>query len=131
MARASQIQRAEVRRLLKLPQGVFEPIDLNVWPHPEWMTRAFRNNRYTVMINDNCPTSQGNAIRAMVQRHDDLPIPNHWREMQKIKNVIFGTEALAIEYYPPESKLVDLKNIYWLWVFPDGVIPTAVLPRDQ
>ena len=101
-------------------------IDLSERAHPDWMTRAFENNRYIVMICDNCPTTKGIAIRAMVQRIDDTPIPNHWREMQKIKNQIFGNETTAIEYYPSVSTLVDKHNIYWMWIFPDGILPTPL-----
>lgn len=128
MPRHSQIQKAEIRRLLKLPAGKFESINLAEWPHPEWVTRAYRNNRYVITVDDNCPTTHGPAIRVMVQRHDDLPIKLHWREMQTIKNEIFGLETTAIEYYPAASKLIDMKNIYWFWIFPDGIIPIATRP---
>ena len=67
------------------------------------------------------------AICVRVQKHDDLPIPNHWREMMNIKNEIFGEEATAVEYYPAKSKLQDLHNIYWFYIFPDGVLPIPIL----
>jgi hypothetical protein len=113
----------EVDRLNKLPPGKFTAIDMSMHPHPKWMSRAYRNNRYTVMIDYNCNTTHGKAIKAMVQKHGDVPIPNHWSEMQAIKNEIFGPEVMAIEYYPKESELVDQHNIYWLWIFPEGIIP--------
>jgi hypothetical protein len=111
------------KRLYKLPAGEFTEIDLTKREHPRWMTRAFYNNRYVVMINDKAETDKGTAIRAMVQRHDGTPIPNHWSEMQNIKNELFGHETLAIEYYPKVSQLTDEHNIYWMWIFPEGVIP--------
>lgn len=124
MSIKSQARKSAARKLHKKPKGKLEPVDLNSRPHPYWMTRAYRNNRCTVMIDDNAKMTGGIvAIKAMVQRHDNTPIPNHWREMQAIKNEIFGDETVAIEFYPPESKLIDCKNIYWLWVFPAGVIP--------
>ena len=113
----------EANKLLKLPPGKLMPVDLVINPHPSWMTRVYRNNRYVVMIDDNAKTSKGPAIKAMVQRHDDTPIPNHWRELQNIKNEIFGPETTAIEYFPAESELVDEHNIYWFWIFPDGDLP--------
>jgi hypothetical protein len=87
------------------------------------MTRAFSNNHYVVMVNDNAQTTSGPAIRAMIQRHDDRPLPNHWADVQAIKNELFGDEATAVEYYPAESELIDDHNIYWIWVFPAGVLP--------
>ena len=111
-----------------LPAG-FNAIDLNecaISTLPPGMTRAFRNNRYTVMVFDNSPTTHGPAIRAMVQNHQDTAISFHWRELQKIKNELFGPETIAVEYYPKESELTDLHNIYWLWIYPQGVLPVPV-----
>lgn len=123
----NKIQRSAAKKLLNKPKGKLELIDFNESPAPDWMTRAYRNNRYVVMIEDDVQMTGGvTAIKAMVQRHDDKPIPNHWREMQSIKNEIFGKEAIAAEYYPPESKLTDKANIYWLWVFPNDGLPVAI-----
>lgn len=112
-----------IKKLLSLPPGKFNEIDLTIVHKPGWMSRAFQNNRYMVMICDNAKTNKGKAIKALIQRHDDMPIPNHWAEIQKIKNEIFGEETLAIEYYPKESQLIDEHNIYWIWIFPEGVLP--------
>lgn len=128
----TKAQMKEAKKLLRKPPGKFVPVDLNEYPAPSWMTRVFKNNRYVVMINDNAPMTGGiMAIRAMVQRHDDQPIPNHWREMQAIKSELFGPEVLAVEYYPPESELMDCANIYWIWIFPDDFMPRAILQRGQ
>ena len=120
-------RRLEAQKLLKKPEGQFEQIDLAMAANkPEWMTRAFKNNRYIVMVNDCAETSKGSAIRAMVQKVDDTPIVNHWSEMQRIKNELFGEESTAVEYYPKESELIDRHNIYWLWIFPEGVLPIPI-----
>ena len=112
------------RKLLKKPRGQFEPIDLIRNPAPSWMTRAYQNNRYVVMIDDNARMTGGiMAIKAMIQRHDDRPIPYHWREMQSIKNELFGSETVAIEYYPAQSRLIDKANIYWLFILPPVSLP--------
>jgi hypothetical protein len=120
MRNKQQIKAA--KKLLKKPPGKLEKITLDE-SSPHWMTRAYKNNRYVVMINDNATLPLDGfsipAIKAMVQRHDDRPIPNHWQEMQSIKNQIFGKESAAVEFYPKESKLVDKANIYWMWVLPD------------
>jgi hypothetical protein len=110
--------------LMKQKPIPFEQIDLSKCNFiPKGMTRAFKNNTYTVMIFDETSTTKGNAIKAMVQKHNNTPIFNHWSELQNIKNEIFGDETTAIEYYPPESKLVNLHNIYWLWIFPNNILP--------
>ena len=76
-----------------------------------------------VMVYDKSRVTTGFAIRVMVQKHDDTPIFNHWKEMYKIKNEIFGEETTAIEYYPAKSELIDDHNIYWMWIFEEGVLP--------
>jgi hypothetical protein len=83
-------RRLAARKEFKKPVTKFMPVDLSTSSFvPAGMTRAFKNTRYVVMIYDNCPTSKGTAIRAMIQKHDAAPITNHWSEIQKIKNEIF------------------------------------------
>lgn len=124
---SNQIARSKIAdNLLKQPEDSFIEIDLSKQNPPKWMTRAFRNNRYTVMINDHALTSKGPAIRAMVQNHSNTRILHHWSEMQRIKNEIFGPEATAVEYYPAESKLQDTHQIYWMWIFPPDVLPIPI-----
>jgi len=123
----SKAQKSAARKLLKKPKGKLLPLDLTDCSKPHWMTRAYGNNRYVVMIDDAAKMTQDvTAIKAMVQRHDDKPIPNHWREMQSIKNEIFGENTVGIEYYPATSELLDDHNIYWLWILPDGILPRYI-----
>ncbi|MCW3111313.1 MAG: hypothetical protein JWQ09_5819 [Segetibacter sp.] len=112
-------------KLFKKPAGELKPCDLSVASFiPKGMTRAFKNNRFVVMVYDNVLIDNGKlATKALIQRLDNTPIPNHWKEIQSIKNEIFGEEVTGIEYYPKQSKLMDTHNIYWLWIFPDGTIP--------
>lgn len=120
-------RRLAAKREFKKPVTKFEQVDLSDHYYlPIGITRAYRNTRYTVMVFDNTPTTKGFATKALIQKHDNLPITGHWSELQKIKNEIFGEETTAIEYYPANSRLVDEANIYWLWIFPDGIIPVQV-----
>lgn len=122
----SKVQKAVAKKLLKKPRGKLELIRGGA-RRPIWVTRAYANNRYTILIDDKAQmTHDVTAILAMVQRRDDKPIPNHWREMQAIKNELFGVEATGIEYYPAESELEDEHNIYWLWILPENVLPKRV-----
>lgn len=115
-------------RMRQKPEGEWKQIDLSKRDHLQWMTRAYSNNRYIVTVMDHAPTDKGEAIRVMIQVPSDRPIPNHWSELQRIKSELFGKETTAIEYYPAESELVDKFNIYWLWIFPEGVLPKPILP---
>ena len=122
-----RLRKSEANKLFKLPPGDFKVIDLHKAKYvPSWLTRAFMNNRYVVMIDDNAKTNKGAAIKAMIQRHDDRPIPNHWSEMQNIKNKIFGKEAVGVEYFPRESELTDKHNIYWMWIFENDILPLPI-----
>lgn len=117
-------RRIAAQKEFKKPITKFEKIDLSTASFiPKGMTRAFKNTRYVVMVYDNSLVTTGTAIRVMVQKHNDTPILNHWYEMQKIKNEIFGEETIAVEYYPAKSQLIDDHNIYWFWIFPDNVLP--------
>lgn len=105
-------QRIAATKLLKKPKGKFFEID-----NPKPYDKAYKNNRYVVMIDNNIPSPLGGKLtRAMIQQHDDNPIHNHWSELQAIKNELFGNETLAVEFYPKESKLINDHNIYWLWI---------------
>lgn len=88
---------------------------------PGWMTRAFANNRVMVMVRDHAPTSAGPATRAMVKMHDGRPVL--WSVMQRVKNELFGPETWAVQYMPAEAQLVNSCNLYWIWVYPAGVLP--------
>lgn len=118
------------KKMLKKPAGPFVKMDKaqsRAWP--DWMTRAYKNNHFIVMIDDNCPMTDGTtAVRVMVQRHDDAVFPDHWATLQRIKNTLFGPEATAIEYFPPQSELSNAANIYWFFVMPN--IPLPVLTRQ-
>ena len=123
-----QKRRASEKKGAILMQGkktAFVPVDMQ--NAPEGVTRLFRNNYYFIFVYDDVPTTGGNAIRVLIRANDQKPIKNHWAEIQNIKNELFGSETLAIEYFPPETKLVDKANIYWIWIFPEGVIPTPIL----
>lgn len=127
MFNLNKARKSKAKRLFKKPAGKFQPINLDDFNTPLWMTRAYKNNRYCVMIDDSAKMTHGvTAIKVMVQRHDDKPIPKHWREMQNIKNELFGPEIVAIEFYPAESKLLDDHNIYWLWILPEKFLPTRI-----
>lgn len=132
----SKLAMKEARKRMKKPEGAFKLIDLSELDAPDWMTRAYMNNRYLVMCDDSASVSvpvpcrlkknklvEIPCVKVMVQRHDDAVFPNHWAELQRIKNEIFGNEAWAVEYYPAQSSVSDKANIYWLYVFVDSIGP--------
>lgn len=43
-----------------------------------------------------------------------------WRDMQRIKNELFGEDRTAVEVMPPQPEVVDEANSYHIWVMPEG-----------
>src|SRR6266581_6951846 len=112
MSISKRQRRLAAKDLQKKPESAFEQVELiNLNFVPPGMTRAYSNNRYTVMIFDNAKTTSGKAVQVLIQNHTDTPIANHWSEIQRIKNEIFGKEVMAIEYFPAESELINTDNI--------------------
>ena len=58
----------------------------------------------------------------------DIP----WAVKQEIKNELFGVRATAIEVFPCQKNLVDVMDLYHLWVLPKGFqLPFGIHPfRD-
>jgi hypothetical protein len=80
------------------------------------------NSRYQVNIDREPEHGFGPdmpIVHCSVKRIDKLPI-HDWRDLQRIKNELFGPEFEAIELYPAESRVVDTANQYHLWVLPEG-----------
>jgi hypothetical protein len=46
-----------------------------------------------------------------------------WRDLQRIKNELFGAERFAVQVCPPASRLVDDADMYHLWIMPKGYEP--------
>ncbi len=111
-------RKSAARKRMKKPVGKWIESNLNeLSAIPYGMTGAFQNNRYCVTVYENTKMSEGvTATRLMIQKWDDTPINNHWRELQKIKNELFGEDVTAIEYYPSSKQLIDDHNIYWLFI---------------
>jgi len=75
--------------------------------------RAYRNDLYSVFIRE---IGHG-AQHVSFHRHDRAAVRD-WRHYQAIKNEVAGPEALGLEVFPPESRLVDTANEYHLFTIP-------------
>ena len=69
-------------------------------------------------------------VTIMRVNEEDGDIP--WAVKQAIKDELFGTRAIAIEVFPAKKNLVDVMNVYHLWVLPkDFRLPFGIHPtRD-
>ncbi|WP_416730279.1 hypothetical protein [Fictibacillus sp. JL2B1089] len=90
--------------------------------HKGWfgeMDRVYSEvESYVVMIRT-VETEWGLVEHAAIRNAENNDIP--WAEKQRIKNEIFGSERIAIEVFPKESELIDVANMYHIWVLPKGM----------
>ena len=54
-----------------------------------------------------------------------------WAEKQQIKDELFGKKRAAVEVFPTEDRLVDVMDVYHLWVFEKGYqLPFGIHPKE-
>lgn len=54
-----------------------------------------------------------------------------WAEKQQIKNELFGENRVAVEVYPPADRLIDVADVYHLWVFNKKYrLPFGIHPKE-
>ena len=57
--------------------------------------------------------------------------PIGWNEKMMIKNELFGEDRFAIEVYPKQDRLVDVADVYHLWVFNKKYdMPFGIHPKE-
>ena len=93
-------------RLLRTPLGKVEHVTITATPHDE----------------------NGNSINLL---SDDGSRDIPWAVKQQIKNELFGEKRVAIEVYPKSKNLVDVADVYHLWVFDkDFDMPFGIGKKD-
>jgi len=89
---------------------------LNRFPrNPQTIYRAVSNQVLSVQF-AKVDTAWGDVIHLFLRRHDQQPMI--WRDAQRVKNELVGTDRVAVEVYPAADRVVDDANIYHLWVLP-------------
>lgn len=70
-----------------------------------------------------------NDIEKKLSNDGSLDVP--WNVKQEIKDELFGKDRTAIEVFPEEKRLVDVCDIYHLWVLPKKFkMPFGIHPKD-
>ena len=75
-----------------------------------------RDYSVQVYVND---TTWGEVDHLLVRPHDEKPVRS-WSDFQALKNDLCGHDRIAIEVFPAERDLIDVANVYHLWVLPAG-----------
>lgn len=78
--------------------------------------RAWKNNHYVVQCY-RCERSMFGKLfdKIMIRRNDSARITDFY-SIQNIKNLICGEDVMAVQVFPEQDKLVDVANLYWLFV---------------
>lgn len=54
-----------------------------------------------------------------------------WAQKMAIKNELFGENRFAIEVFPKQKNLVDVSDVYHLWVFDKKLeMPFGIAPKE-
>lgn len=54
-----------------------------------------------------------------------------WAEKMRVKNELFGENRFAIEVFPKQKNLVDVRDVYHLWVFDKKLeMPFGIGPKE-
>lgn len=112
--------------------------------HGQWMPEM---DRCWIREEDGCcvcsriiRTPMGNVEHVTISRRD----PNRpdivttdgsgeltWAEKQQIKDELFGKNRQAVEVFPTEDRLVDVADVYHLWVFDKKYrLPFGIHPKE-
>jgi len=106
-----------------LANDILETLPVNVRPH-----HMFTNSIYQVSVWYGTNTLFGDVAHLSIKTHDKQA-RHDWRDMQRIKNELCGSECEAIEIFPAESRVVDTANQYHLYVFQTFKIPLGFNER--
>lgn len=79
------------------------------------MYAAFMNQVISVQLSMDV-TEWGEIRHLWIKRHDEKPV--QWQEMQRIKNELIGQDRVGLEVYPAVSELIDVANMYHMWILP-------------
>lgn len=105
------------------------PLYQGVWM-PQ-MDRAWESEDGYSVMSRQIRTKWGTVEHVTIQNMSgkgDVP----WAVKQEIKDELFGFKSTAIEVFPAKKNLVDVRDIYHLWVLPkDFKMPFGIHPlRD-
>lgn len=121
------------------PKMLHEQFDLYQGQWMPEMDRAWEDYErgYSVCSRMIYTKQWGNVEHVTISRHHDDIVstgganPIGWSEKMMIKNELFGEDRFAIEVYPKADRLVDVADVYHLWVFNKKYdMPFGIHPKE-
>jgi hypothetical protein len=94
----------------------------------------YENSRYSVTVRVRRMTVAGRTLSCFCLgvANRDQSARHDWRDFQRIKNELLGTEVWAYEVYPAEDHKCDPSNYFLLWCFPaDAIAPQRVFEEGE
>lgn len=79
--------------------------------------RCYSNGLYAVLVRRLDADDTGRLHLAIRTPTNQEP---PWRDLQRIKNELFGPDRFAVQVCPPEPRLIDHADMYHLWVMAEG-----------
>lgn len=123
---------AFVRRWIKMPpmKALHEQFGVYNGSWSREMDRYWESTDGYTVSSRLIKTALGNVEHVTISRltseKGDIP----WAIKQQIKNELFGMNAVAIEVFPSEKNLIDVCDVYHLWVLPKHfTMPFGIHPR--
>jgi len=84
---------------------------VEVWSSELYEVHIRKNTKHG--FGDHC-----NLWQLSINSKEQEPVRD-WRDLQEIKNILCGPEAEGFELFPSESRKVDTRNQYHIWVLID------------
>lgn len=94
------------------------------------MNRSYTYNGEYAAITREINTEWGRVIHCAFRNKNGTEIS--WKEKQWLKDSLFGEDRVAIEVFPQKDRLVDVANMYHIWVFEKGFeLPFGIHDKDK
>lgn len=121
-------------KLLKDQFGMYQESEIRAGWHGD-MDRCWIDNDNNICVCSRLiRTKFGNVEHVTISRGtvtSDGSGDFSWAEKMEIKNRLFGENRFAIEVYPKKDNLIDVSDVYHLWVFDKKVeMPFGITKKE-
>ena len=114
----NEINRGPVDKLAKL-HGISDDVVDEALSRMRHQSGVWCNSRYQIAITDLESEGGGPPMKWLSIKRIDKSTINDWRDFQRIKDELCGSEWEAVQLFPAASRLVDTANQYHLWARPE------------
>lgn len=103
--------------------GKWRDVMNRIYPNSRGYTiKAVVNLIYSVRVyrcDKFFPEDEEYSLLISITRKDGKPVRgSHWLDFQRIKREIGYGDYWACEWYPPDEKVLDSANVYYLYLWP-------------